>query len=99
MRKNNILILIIILLYATSSYCQSDLKNLQTKISEDLYDTKILDCVYMFTHYFPGGCNGMFILLPYKQGLLTDTSCESTGVNCFGRRVICGKLEKKVSLT
>ena len=84
MRKNNILILIIILLYATSSYCQSDLKNLQTKISEDLYYTKILDSVYMFTHYFPGGCNGMFILLPDKQGLLTDNPCDQPVLTVLG---------------
>ncbi|MGD0590761.1 MAG: MBL fold metallo-hydrolase [Bacteroidota bacterium] len=81
MRKNKILILLIILLYGVNSYCQSDKKKNQTKISEDLFYTKIQDSVYVFTHYFPWGSNGMFILLPDTQGLLINTPCERTGTD------------------
>ena len=79
MRINNIYILIFIILYTLNIYCQYNPRKNQTKISEDLYYTKIQDSVYMYTHYFPGGCNGMFIFLPNKQGLLIDTPCENTG--------------------
>ncbi len=81
MRKNKILILLIVLLYGVNSYCQSDPKKNQIKISEDLYYTKIQDSVYIFTHYFPWGSNGMFILLPDSQGLLINTPCERTGTD------------------
>ena len=79
MHRKYFLTLIIILLYVINSYGQSNLKKYQTRISEDLYYTKIQDSVYIYTHYFPGGCNGMFILLPDQQGLLIDTPCETTG--------------------
>jgi len=71
--------LLIILSVSASLYCQPDTKYIQEKISEDLFYTKIQDSVYMYTHYFPYACNGMFILLPDSQGVLINTPCESTG--------------------
>jgi metallo-beta-lactamase class B len=81
MAKIKILIFLIIMVYGANIYCQSDQKKNQTKISEDLFYAKIQDSVYMFTHYFPWGSNGMFILLPDKQGLLINTPCEITGTD------------------
>ena len=83
MRKNKILILLIVLLYGENSYCQPDQKKNQIKINEDLYYTKIQDSVYIFTHYFPWGSNGMFVLLPDTQGLLINTPCEITGTKAL----------------
>ena len=76
-----ILFILIIMGYGANSYCQSDQRKNQTKISEELFFTKIQDSVYMFTHYFPWGSNGMFILLPDKQGLLIITPCEIIGTD------------------
>ncbi len=79
MKKRDFLILFIIILFVENIYCQSDQKENQIRISEDLFYKKIQDSVYMFTHYFPGGSNGMFILLSGKQGLLINTPCEISG--------------------
>ena len=76
MVKNKLLLPILFFLSAIIC-CQS--AHNQTRISDDLYYTKICDSVYMYTHYFPYGCNGMFILLPDSQGVLIDTPCECTG--------------------
>jgi len=81
MRKIKVLILFFVTLFGVISYCQSDQKKTQTKISEDLYYKKIQDSVYIFTHYFPWASNGMFILLPDKQGLIINTPCENTGTD------------------
>jgi glyoxylase-like metal-dependent hydrolase (beta-lactamase superfamily II) len=79
MRKINIIVLAIIITSGARAYCQSDQRKNQSEISEDLYYKEIQDSVYMFTHYFPGGSNGMFILLAHQQGLLVNTPCEITG--------------------
>jgi len=70
---------LIILSFFTNVYSQPISKQNQTRISDDLYYTKIADSVYMYTHYFSYGSNGMFILLPDSQGVLINTPCESTG--------------------
>ena len=65
----------------------------QTKISDDLYYSKVSDSIFMITHYFPYlGANSMFVLLPHNKGVLIDTPCEITGTmsllnwisECFG---------------
>jgi metallo-beta-lactamase class B len=79
MEKNKICSLLLVLAFSVSAYSQFNTKLNQTRISDDLYYTKIQDSVYMYTHYFPYGCNGMFILLPDSQGLLINTPCETSG--------------------
>jgi metallo-beta-lactamase class B len=79
MRRIQPLVLLIITMTAANAYCQIDQRKSQTKISEDLYYKEIQDSVYLMTHYFPYGSNGMFILLPDQQGLLINTPCETTG--------------------
>jgi len=70
---------LIIMVLGVNAYCQTDQRQSQIRISEDLYYKETQDSVYMWTHYFPWGSNGMFILLPEKQGLLINTPCEATG--------------------
>jgi metallo-beta-lactamase class B len=89
------LILILTLIVGTSWYSIAQQKQYltQTKISEDLYYSKITDSIFMITHYFPyWGGNSMFVLLPNGKGVLIDTPYETTGtkslldwiINTFG---------------
>ena len=78
--KKFIQILILILGTSIYSYAQQKQYLAQTKISDDLYYSKINDSIYMITHYFPyWGANSMFVLLPSNKGVLIDTPCETTG--------------------
>lgn len=79
MKKIKLYSYLIILIYTVCIYCQSTIKLNQTRITEDLFYTKIQDSVYMYTHYFPYACNGMFVLLPGNRGVLINTPCESSG--------------------
>jgi metallo-beta-lactamase class B len=83
MGKIKILALLVVMVYGVNTYCQTDQRQNQTRITEDLYYKEIQNSVYMWTHYFPWGSNGMFVLLPDKQGLLINTPCETTGTKAL----------------
>ena len=54
-------------------------KNNSIKISENLIAQKIMNNVFLITHYFPWDANCLLVILPVKLAVLIDTPNENSG--------------------
>ena len=54
-------------------------KNNSIKISENLIAQKVMDNVFLITHYFPWDANCLLVVLPDDQLVLIDTPNENSG--------------------